>query len=251
MRPRTAGSLGSIARYLARHSVPALEQMRRRRRGETLGYRLPALPEVATARQRLMYEAWDVATRSDASAPGVSVAYYSLTIDGLYPPGERPWQDRWAYLSGLADYRDKRILELGCNMGLLSTHLLVERDAAAVYGVDHDERILQSAALVASAYRMSPQFEEIELDSSLDWETKFRNWRPDIVFALNVPHWVIDQDRLLAFLATAPVLIFEGHDDFETEKQRLESAGLVDVKLCLPSERARPVIMARGAAAPA
>ena len=65
----------------------------------------------------------------------------------------------------------------------------------------------------------------------------------EIVFALNVLNWVQDKDRLLDFLANFSVVVFEGHDSFDIEKERFASRGFSDIQLVSVSERNRPLIV--------
>jgi hypothetical protein len=67
-------------------------------------------------------QAWEIAARSQASFPGLQLAYYSLDVAGINFPGERPWVQRWNSLRANVNFKGKRFLELGCNLGLLSIH---------------------------------------------------------------------------------------------------------------------------------
>lgn len=200
------------------------------------------IPENANARLKLMREAWKLGQLSDANAPGAFVAYYSLTEDGCFFPGERPWHPRWDSLSTITDYDSKIILELGCNMGLLSSFLMKERNAAAAFGTDIDSKILEAARLVAKAYDVEPSFTRMDFDSAERWEDTLRATKPDVVFALNVLNWVHDKGRLLRFLGEHKEVIFEGHDSTEIETARLKGVGFNHVRLVAVSERGRPLL---------
>ena len=198
------------------------------------------LPDVDETALR---EAWDVAARAKASSPGVEIAYYSLNLGGAHLPGERPWEDRWEHLQDITDFEKKRILELGCNMGLLSAFLRKLRHAGAALAVDVDPEIISAASLVSRALKVDIEHRVIDLDGSDDWETSFLKFEPDIVFALNVLNWVQDKQRLLQFLGRAPEVIFEGHDATEVEIMRLEELGF-DVRFVTLTERGRPLLHA-------
>jgi SAM-dependent methyltransferase len=206
---------------------------------------LPVLPRDATAAHRLLLRAWDKAQVCRSNAPGVPAAYYSLVYDGVQFPGKRPWHDRWSYLEGATCYRRKRVLELGCNMGLLSTYVMKAGGAAAAMGVDADGGVLQAARLVARALGVAPEFSQIDLDSPEPWESRLLDFRADLVFALSVLKWVRDKARLLAFLGNFPELVYEGHDGLDIEVARLKSAGFQHIRLICESERRRPVIYCR------
>jgi len=205
--------------------------------------RLPRLPENASPRLRKLLDAWRTAQQSDANAPGMGLAYYSLREEDVLLPGERPWDERWEVLRNVTDFSGKRILELGCNMGLLSTHLLREEKAASAMGVDYEPGILQSAKLVAEAYEVSPLFKQVNFDADLGWEEDLAAFKPDVVFALNVYNWLSDKERFLRFLARFPVVILEGHDSYEIEVERLTRYAPGECRLVSISERQRPLLI--------
>jgi tRNA A-37 threonylcarbamoyl transferase component Bud32 len=204
---------------------------------------IPPLPANSSPRLRQLNEAWHIAQDSSASSPGVPIAYYSLTVDDFRFPGERPWSERWAVLRTLADYEDKRILELGCNMGLLSCFLLGEEKAAAALAVDVDTEILRAAEHVACAFDVRPAYMQIDLDDPGPWESRLQPFAADIVFALNVLNWVKDRDRLLHFLGQCSQVIFEGHESFDIEKARFEAVGFSNIRLAAMTERNRPLMI--------
>ena len=191
-----------------------------------------------------LQEAWTLAARSDASSPGRQVAYYSLRIGDRALPGERPWEDRWRALEHITDYGGKTTLELGCNLGLLSTTLRLEKNTRTSYAVDHDENILDAAQMISDALGADVRFSKVDLDANEEWERALVAVEPDIVFALNVLNWVQQKERLLRFLSRAPEVIFEGHDAVETEIGRFESLGF-DVTFLGLTERARPLLHCR------
>jgi tRNA A-37 threonylcarbamoyl transferase component Bud32 len=204
---------------------------------------IPPLPPNSSPRLQQLNEAWHIAQDSHASSPGVPVAYYSLTVDDFCFPGERPWSERWAVLRTLADYEGKRILELGCNMGLLSCFLLNEERAAAALAIDVDAEILRAAGHVADAFGVRPTYLQVDLDDPEPWEARLRPFAADIVFALNVLNWVKSRDRLLHFLGECGQVIFEGHESFDVEKARFEAVGFSNIRLAAMTERRRPLMI--------
>jgi len=206
-------------------------------------HQLPDITDETNECAALFIKAWELAQQSNASSPGKKMAYYSIMHCGYSFPGERPWEERWNTLRGLADFNGKRVLELGCNMGLLSCFLLKFEGAQQAMAVDHDNEILESATLIGKAMDVSPTFDQINFDGRDDWESKLDSFEPDIVFALNVLNWVKNKKRFLNFLGRYNTLIFEGHDSFETERKRLEGVGFKSFKLIEISERNRPLMV--------
>jgi serine/threonine protein kinase len=232
-------------RIQARLSPRLVRALRGRRLRHAPTGALPPLPLGAGAAVVALHEAWRIAAAAEASSPGRAVAYHELEFEGLCFPGERPWAPRWRVLRHVTSYRDRRVLELGCNMALLSTFALKEAGAAAALAVDRDPAILAAAAKVALALGVPPQFRQIDFDRDPGWEDELQAFAPDIVVALSVLHWVQDQARFLAFLSRFDEVIFEGHDSSRTERGRLRQAGFTAIDLVDTSERGRPILLAR------
>jgi predicted Ser/Thr protein kinase len=192
--------------------------------------------------QELQYfrRAWLLAMNSSASSPNEAIAYYSINFQGYHFPGERPWLERWKYLSIATDYKGKKILELGCNLSLLSCYLLAESNALEVLSVDTDAEILAAAQLISAAYGVSPYYCRVNFDSTQQWEQRLSIFQPDIVFCLNVLNWVINKDRFKKFLFNFNEIVFEGHDDYQVEKRMFSDNGY-DAKIVSTSERGRTV----------
>ncbi len=207
----------------------------------------PLLPADAGQELRALDKAWRIAAASTASSPGEIIAYYSLEHQGVQFPGERPWAPRWQSLCNITNYAGKRVLELGCNMGLLSVFLLKKAAVSAALAVDCDRSILQAAGHVADAFGVRPEFMRIDFDQDADWEVVLTDFRPDIVFALSVLHWIRDKERFLAFLGRFDEIVYEGHDSTRTERQRLRRVGFSAIDLVATSERSRPILHCRKA----
>ncbi len=207
--------------------------------------KLPKIEKDAKPELLDMLKAWNIAQESNASAPGVNIAYYGLSFMEYYFPGERPWADRWNVLKVLSKYSGKTILELGCNMGLLSTFLLKEANAKKCVAVDTDKKILRSAEIISNVFQVKPEYLQIDFDSQDDWENSLLKYKPDIVFALNVLNWVKDKERFLSFLAKAPEVIFEGHDLPEIEIARFLKLGFTNIEEIGYSERKRIILRCR------
>jgi hypothetical protein len=94
---------------------------------------------------------------------------------------------------------------------------------------------------------VAPEFRRIDFDRDAGWEDRLEAFRPDVVIALSVLHWVEDQARFLAFLGRFGEVVFEGHDSSQIERERLRRAGFAEVDLVDTSERGRPILLARKA----
>jgi len=250
---KTRNSFTTLIKSYVRERVPVpitaiYHKLKKSSIGRVASFRTGSfkrLPKNASERLRHMYSAWELARQSDANSPGGFICYYSLDIEGFHLPGERPWAARWAMLRDVSDMGGKRILELGCNLGLLSCHFLMEKGAKAALCVDSDVNILRAAQKVALAYKVKPRYHQADFDSSEDWESALEDFRPDIVTALSVLNWVKDKERFLTFLGRFNEVLFEGHEPEEVERDRLVRQGFKYVRLVALSERNRPVLHGR------
>jgi predicted RNA methylase/predicted Ser/Thr protein kinase len=242
------GLLAPVRERVQASLSPALLRLlkgRRNRSRQSVATALPPLPPDAGAELCALHAAWRIAAASPASSPGRAMAYYALEFGGLSWPGERPWAERWRVLRQITAWRGRRVLELGCNLGLLSIFLLKEEAALAALAVDRDDRILAAGAEAARAFRVRPEFRRLDFDRDADWETPLLAFRPDVVVALSVLNWVADRARLLAFLGRCAELVYEGHDSARTERRRLHAAGFTRIELVATSERGRPILHCR------
>ncbi len=203
---------------------------------------VPEIPDDASSATKKLAEAWQIAQTSRASSPGQTLAYYTFTHEGFVFPGERDWVERWSYLREITSFKGKKVLELGCNMALLSCHLIKEEGAESALAIDIDAEILESAKLIAEVLETPVDFRNVDLDKTDIWDADLGGYHPDVVFALNVLNWVEDKQRLLDFLGRAKELVIEGHDSAEVEISKLEALGFSTIRLVRLTERDRPVI---------
>jgi predicted Ser/Thr protein kinase len=183
--------------------------------------------------------AWRIAGRSDASSPGRNIAYYRWLFGHVELPGERDWFDRWDLMySALRDILPgARVLDLGCNLGLVATHCMLY-GAKQVTGVDVYDDILSAARLVADAAGVKVDVVKGDLNSSRFVDSLLAQ-EYDIVLALSVAHWIEDRQQAARILGAAPTLLFEGHAPAAEEADFLSGLGFAKVELVGYSERLR------------
>ena len=200
---------------------------------------------------KLLERAWDIAARSNASYPGKYIAYYSLSVNGKQFPGERPWEDRWEYIGKAmhdacgGDFKGKRILELGCNLGLLS--VWAAKEGAICHGYEHESDILEGCKLVASAFGVADRCSWSQADFNSKAVTDKIADNFDVCTCLSVMNWVRNKDNLIDLLSRQKVILYEGHDSDKIERERLRQAGFADIHKIASSERKRNVFVARKA----
>jgi serine/threonine protein kinase len=197
--------------------------------------------DIATA----LRELWRRAARSDANSPGQEIAYYSWTFGDLELRGERPWRQRWQLIREvlLPYLPDARILDLGCNMGMLSLHCLLG-GASQVTGVDRESDIVECATQLASIAGKELNGRSGDLNDPV-FVSELGSASYDVAIALSVVHWLENKTPVLELLSRVPVVLFEGHLTPSEEMQGLRNIGFSDVKLIGYSDRLRGLYLAR------
>jgi SAM-dependent methyltransferase len=199
----------------------------------------------------LLNKAWKIPTGGAHAKP-----YYSIDVDGHHFSGERSWDARWSFIQDAMDYRNARVLELGCNVGLASTYLLKYKEAASATGVDRLDyllaqndmpRLMEAAKLIHQAFGVHVNLVQTDINSS-DYEDLLGN-DYDVVFCMSFLKWVQDKERLLDYLSTFRNVIFEGHESDEVEIERFAQRGFrhvilgkTQVGVSYPSDATRTVI---------
>lgn len=189
----------------------------------------------------ILAQAWTIAAGASASAPGSELAYYSLDVCGINFPGERPWTPRWEKIKNRIDFRGKKFLELGCNLGLLATHANLN-GASVCTGIDIDSDIVKAASLVSRAFGAEVEFKQLNLDESVPWEDELGG--SDIISVLSVMHWVKDKVRLWSFLGRHNEIIYEGHESDSEAENNLRKIGFTQIFKIGESERGRGIFHA-------
>lgn len=192
-----------------------------------------------------LYNIWNKAMMSEANAPKDRLSYHSLVYSGYIYQGERPWEVRWAPIRKSVNFKGKRLLELGCNLGLLSCYAQHEGALPGGIGVDYDPGIIHAAKKMALFAGVNVKFRVHNFDKDARWEDEFRADVFDIVSAFSVLEWVKEKKRFLSFIGRFPEVLYEGHDSMATELARLNSAGFFDISVIAVSERGRAVLLAK------
>jgi hypothetical protein len=210
------------------------------------GWRIPPklgpLPSDAGPELTLLYRAWELAARSEGNQ--LHICYYSMAFDGFALPGERPWGPRWDLLSRTLSWKGARVLELGCNIGLLST-FAVRAGAADALAVDCDDMLLEANRMVQQAFHVNCPRIRCDFNQPNGWEEQLAAFKPTIVTALSVLHWVAEKERFLRFLGRFETVLYEGHDSEAVERRRLEWAGFKNIQFVGRHQYNRPVFVAR------
>lgn len=178
-------------------------------------------------------QAWTISGGGSNGRP-----YYSLTINGVHLEGERPWSDRWTLIKDAVDYKDKRILDIGCNMGLTLAFLHKYKHAASCTGVDRSDLLLsdfgtphlkKAAVHIQQAFDF--HFNLIQLDLNSDNYECLVGTDHDLVICFSILKWVDDKERFMNYLSHFKEVLFEGHDPDEVEIERFARHGFTNYEI--------------------
>lgn len=194
---------------------------------------------------------WEIGKKSNANAPEHNICYYSWDFMGHHFDGERDWLTRWdpIYNNIKNELKGKKILELGCNLGLLSSYCIIH-GAEKCIGVDCFQDILDAASLFAKTLNIdSCSFIKTDLNNPTEYK-KFNN-KFDLVIALSVMNWVKNKKVLQDFLSKQQCILYEGHERVSKQKglldgtELLKSLGFNNIKTICKSERGRLIYLAK------
>lgn len=192
-------------------------------------------------------ECWEMSKKSQATNIGKqksgewkeNVPYYSLTINDKTFPGERPFEARWKLLTSSFDFKGKRVLDCGCNMGLFTS--MLQHHGATCTAFERDETIFNAAKQFAEAIGVSPTFHNINLNCTKEWETILAG-EYDVALILSVLKYFKEKDRVVTFLSQIPNIIFEGEIGQEADDiAYFAKFGYANHKVIGLSERRRTI----------
>lgn len=187
--------------------------------------------------------AWQLGRLSSANSPGKHSCYYAWHWGGFELSGERPWSVRWDLLRSLfeSELSPGRFLELGCNLGLLSTHAAL--CGWQTLGIDQNALAVAAADVISTAFSTTARFQVGDLCDESTYACLERRY--DLVSVLSVVHWLPNPAPIEAFLRQQPRLLFEGHRSVQDELGYLQSLGFEKIRCLGYSERLRPVFYAQ------
>lgn len=129
-------------------------------------------------------------------------------VDGY---GERDCQERWDQMA--PSVKGQRVLDLGCNLGWYTARANQE-GALSVLGVDMDEAVLESAAI------LHPECNGAWRQVDLDEEMPIGDF--DVAFCLSIwQHLSAGKKPLMEMLKTIPVVYFEGKNPSMGELEQM------------------------------
>jgi len=140
--------------------------------------------------------------------------YHSYDIGEIHIQGQRNPKMRLDEMRKHVDFKDKTVLDLGCNVGAMLHHL---PEIRAGLGVDYDSKCIDAAIKIANILgRKNLLFSINDFDKNKGWVVP----NADIVFLLSIGSWVKSWRELYQkCLDTGAKIILETNNDEEGKPQ--------------------------------
>ena len=145
--------------------------------------------------------------------------YHSIQIGNVNLTGQRNPNERLAILRQFIDFKDKVVVDLGCNVGGMLHHLA---EAKHAYGFEFDQRCVKAATRIAEIFQLPETFSQADLNT-FQPNVVFNTFvhKPDVVFLFNIGSWVGRWPKLYSAVAETgvPIIVLETNNDIEGKPQ--------------------------------
>ena len=143
--------------------------------------------------------------------------YHSFDIGNIQLKGQRNPLQRINIMKQFIDFKNKTIIDFGCNTGGMIFHL---PELKCAIGMDFDENCVQNCRFISSKLKYNTQYEFKVQDLNKFSLTRFlsekNNMKIDIIFLLSLGSWVSNWKELyIDCLSNADLLVLETNNDRE------------------------------------
>jgi SAM-dependent methyltransferase len=200
----------------------------------------PAKPigeaSLVEVRQRNFYPDHDLLSRAfSTNTSGNGLCYYGATLGGVLYEGERDFDARWDLVKSCGGFGGARVLDIGCNMGIMLCYLKAFMGISHGVGIDQPDDMLAStnksgtmraALLLRRAFGLGDgdvSFIQEDINSPGYWDRAPVGF--DLVIATSVYKWVEDKEGFMRYLSGAGMVLYEGHEPDEVEVGRFAAVG--------------------------
>jgi hypothetical protein len=142
-----------------------------------------------------------------------SFNFYNVDFTGQRNPAKRLNEMRKFY-----DFRDKYVMDIGCNTGGMLFHL---PECQKALGVDFDKTCIKACNLIKKKLDLFENYTFLERDIDIDGvKDIFEKERPDVVFLLSMGSWLKKwSDVYSAALDNSNAIFLETNNDDEGKPQ--------------------------------
>jgi len=161
---------------------------------------------IRTTLTKVSYNGWDNRRTKHG--------YHSFNISNINLTGQRNPRKRLNIIKKHVDFRDKIVVDFGCNCGGMLFHIPEIKEG---YGYDYDEKCISEAKNISSFFKYSNKLSFKKQD--LNDITKLHSELPqmvDITFLLSLGSWIKNWRYLYELaLKKSKLIIFETNNDKE------------------------------------
>jgi SAM-dependent methyltransferase len=148
-----------------------------------------------------------------------SYGYHSYNIDDINIVGQRTPKNRIFDMSKFIDFKNKKVLDLGCNVGAMLHHLEnIERGI----GLDYDGQCVETANNISKILgKNNLLFKKHDFDiDTFDELSEKIEFNPDIIFILSLGSWVKKWRELYEFCTKYnSIIVLEINNEIEGKEQ--------------------------------
>jgi SAM-dependent methyltransferase len=145
--------------------------------------------------------------------------YHSFNIDEINIIGQRSPKIRLEEMRKYIDFKDKNIIDMGCNVGSMLFHL---QEIKYGIGFDYDYNCINAALNIKKILNnKKTEFHVFDFDKdNYEDMNNIISFKPDIIFILSMGAWVRDFFKLIDFcLKMESDLILETNNDILGKKE--------------------------------
>ncbi len=151
--------------------------------------------------------------------PPLAYGYHSINISNIQLTGQRNPFERLNILRKFINFRNKTVVDLGCNVGGMLHHLFEMKQG---FGFEYDERCVRAATRISEIFELPEKFYHADLNK-FDVYRTFANIdkKPDIVFMFNIGSWVVNWTSLYTKIVEfgVRIIVLETNNDKEGKAQ--------------------------------
>lgn len=145
--------------------------------------------------------------------------YHSYNLENINIPGQRKPQIRLKEIKRYVDFKEKNVLDFGCNVGAMLHHL---PEIKSGIGFDFDKKCISAANKISKILERDNLFFKIH-DFDRDGYNSLRmeiNFKPDIILILSMGSWIETWRELYSVcISFNAIIILETNNDSEGETQ--------------------------------
>lgn len=169
--------------------------------------------------------------------------YYSLEINGEVFQGLRPWKNRWEIYNHESLFNEKKVIDLGANIGIASIFIRKYGQASQVSTVEKDPEAVRQQKQLEEIFNVNITSYNLNFDTD-DYE-EILGFDYDLILCASTFHWIADskKERFLHYLSHFDQVLYEGHDSLPIEVHRFRNIGFNSCKALGRSDSNRWIVL--------